>query len=76
MKGRESKERAMADVVDRARQKWPIYFSKFYEVTMISGESSRVFAADRFATEVVFQHTSHAPWLDVRFKQVFDLDCL
>ena len=34
----------MADVVDSARQKWPIYFSKFYEVTMISGESTRVFA--------------------------------
>ncbi|XP_062337712.1 unconventional myosin-VIIb [Osmerus eperlanus] len=39
VKGKERKERARADVVDSARQKWPIYFSKFYEVTMISGPS-------------------------------------
>uniref|UniRef100_A0A4W5PKL4 Myosin VIIB n=1 Tax=Hucho hucho TaxID=62062 RepID=A0A4W5PKL4_9TELE len=32
-----STDSVKGDVVDYARQKWPIYFSKFYEVTQMSG---------------------------------------
>ncbi|KAM4604686.1 unconventional myosin-VIIa-like [Polymixia lowei] len=32
-----SADNAKAEIVDSARQKWPLYFSKFYEVTMMSG---------------------------------------
>uniref|UniRef100_A0A8C7NX38 Myosin VIIBb n=1 Tax=Oncorhynchus mykiss TaxID=8022 RepID=A0A8C7NX38_ONCMY len=34
---RKSTDSVKGDVVDYARQKWPIYFSKFYEVTQMSG---------------------------------------
>uniref|UniRef100_A0A3Q3XBS1 Uncharacterized protein n=1 Tax=Mola mola TaxID=94237 RepID=A0A3Q3XBS1_MOLML len=36
-KGKLKTEHVKAKVVNSARQKWPLYFSKFYEVTMISG---------------------------------------
>uniref|UniRef100_A0A8C7HUF8 Unconventional myosin-VIIb n=1 Tax=Oncorhynchus kisutch TaxID=8019 RepID=A0A8C7HUF8_ONCKI len=34
---RRSTDSVKGDVVDYARQKWPMYFSKFYEVTQMSG---------------------------------------
>uniref|UniRef100_A0A8C8MGX3 Myosin VIIBb n=1 Tax=Oncorhynchus tshawytscha TaxID=74940 RepID=A0A8C8MGX3_ONCTS len=34
---RRSTDSVKGDVVDYARQKWPIFFSKFYEVTQMSG---------------------------------------
>lgn len=34
-----NKESVKGELVDSARQKWPLYFSRFYEVTMTSGES-------------------------------------
>ncbi|XP_010900118.4 unconventional myosin-VIIb [Esox lucius] len=34
---RQSKDSVMGNAVDYARQKWPIFFSKFYEVTQMSG---------------------------------------
>ncbi|KAM8728243.1 unconventional myosin-VIIa-like [Acanthopagrus schlegelii] len=42
------KERVKAELVDNARDKWPLFFSKFYEVTMTSGPplpKSRFFVA-------------------------------
>uniref|UniRef100_A0A6Q2XMF1 Myosin VIIBb n=1 Tax=Esox lucius TaxID=8010 RepID=A0A6Q2XMF1_ESOLU len=33
----QSKDSVMGNAVDYARQKWPIFFSKFYEVTQMSG---------------------------------------
>ncbi|XP_071348422.1 unconventional myosin-VIIa-like isoform X2 [Trachinotus anak] len=47
-KGRQSTESVKGELVDSARQKWPLHFSKFYEVTMISGPplpKSRFFVA-------------------------------
>ncbi|XP_071399121.1 unconventional myosin-VIIb-like [Centroberyx affinis] len=35
--GKKSTDSVKGEVVDFARQKWPLYFSKFYEVTMMSG---------------------------------------
>lgn len=35
--GRKNPDTIKAELVDNARQKWPVYFSKFYEVTMTSG---------------------------------------
>ena len=37
------KERVKAELVDNARDKWPLFFSKFYEVTMTSGLSTCFF---------------------------------
>uniref|UniRef100_A0A8C4DJN0 Myosin VIIBb n=1 Tax=Dicentrarchus labrax TaxID=13489 RepID=A0A8C4DJN0_DICLA len=34
---RQNKESVKGELVDSSRQKWPLYFSKFYEVTMMSG---------------------------------------
>lgn len=34
-----NKESVKGELVDSARVKWPLYFSRFYEVTMTSGES-------------------------------------
>uniref|UniRef100_A0A8C8LR36 Myosin VIIBb n=1 Tax=Oncorhynchus tshawytscha TaxID=74940 RepID=A0A8C8LR36_ONCTS len=36
---RRSTDSVKGDVVDYARQKWPMYFSKFYEVTQMSGNN-------------------------------------
>uniref|UniRef100_A0A8C4DK70 Myosin VIIBb n=1 Tax=Dicentrarchus labrax TaxID=13489 RepID=A0A8C4DK70_DICLA len=33
----QNKESVKGELVDSSRQKWPLYFSKFYEVTMMSG---------------------------------------
>ncbi|KAI3375240.1 hypothetical protein L3Q82_021746, partial [Scortum barcoo] len=35
--GKQKPESVKGELVDGARQKWPLYFSKFYEVTMVSG---------------------------------------
>lgn len=35
--GRQSTDTVKGELVDSARQKWPLYFSKFYEVTMTAG---------------------------------------
>lgn len=35
--GRKNSDTVKGELVDNARQKWPIYFSKFFEVTMTSG---------------------------------------
>ncbi|XP_070700920.1 unconventional myosin-VIIb-like [Pempheris klunzingeri] len=35
--GNQEAESVKGELVDSARQKWPLYFSKFYEVTMMSG---------------------------------------
>lgn len=33
-------EDVKVELVNSARQKWPLNFSRFYEVTMVSGEST------------------------------------
>ncbi|XP_044074657.1 unconventional myosin-VIIb-like [Siniperca chuatsi] len=46
--GKQGTESVKGELVDSARQKWPLYFSKFYEVTMMSGPplpKSRFFVA-------------------------------
>uniref|UniRef100_A0A3B4WNT7 Unconventional myosin-VIIa-like n=1 Tax=Seriola lalandi dorsalis TaxID=1841481 RepID=A0A3B4WNT7_SERLL len=35
--GRQSTESVKGELVDSAQEKWPLHFSKFYEVTMMSG---------------------------------------
>ncbi|XP_038575317.1 unconventional myosin-VIIa-like [Micropterus salmoides] len=35
--GKQGTESVKGELVDGAREKWPLYFSKFYEVTMLSG---------------------------------------
>ncbi|AWP04504.1 putative unconventional myosin-VIIa-like [Scophthalmus maximus] len=35
--GMQSRESVKGELVDSAREKWPLHFSKFYEVTMMSG---------------------------------------
>lgn len=45
------------DVVDYARQKWPMYFSKFYEVTQMSGKSNRNTSATMDQVRLVSFHT-------------------
>ncbi|XP_019957019.2 unconventional myosin-VIIa-like [Paralichthys olivaceus] len=35
--GNQSKESVKGELVDSAREKWPVHFSRFYEVTMLSG---------------------------------------
>ncbi|XP_051274407.1 unconventional myosin-VIIa-like isoform X3 [Dicentrarchus labrax] len=37
LNGKQNKESVKGELVDSSRQKWPLYFSKFYEVTMMSG---------------------------------------
>lgn len=37
VKANQSAEAVKGELVDSARLKWPLYFSKFYEVTMMSG---------------------------------------
>lgn len=36
----QSRESVKGELVDTARQKWPLYFSRFYEVALKSGTST------------------------------------
>lgn len=37
----QSRESVKGELVDTARQKWPLYFSRFYEVGLKSGTPTR-----------------------------------
>uniref|UniRef100_A0A671VEU5 Myosin VIIBb n=1 Tax=Sparus aurata TaxID=8175 RepID=A0A671VEU5_SPAAU len=65
--GNQRKESVKAELVDNAQQKWPLFFSKFYDVTMTSGPplpKSRFFVAVNW---------SGVLFMDGRDKKLLDL---
>lgn len=65
--GRKTSDTIKGELVDNARQKWPIYFSKFYEVTMTSGPA---LSKSRF---IVAVNWSGVFFIDERDKRLLEL---
>ncbi|XP_040911103.1 unconventional myosin-VIIa-like [Toxotes jaculatrix] len=68
--GKRSTESVKGELVDSARQKWPLYFSKFYEVIMMSGPP---LPKSRF---VVAVNWSGIFFMDGREKRLLELPYL
>uniref|UniRef100_A0A674CB98 Myosin VIIB n=1 Tax=Salmo trutta TaxID=8032 RepID=A0A674CB98_SALTR len=64
---RRSTDSVKGDVVDYARQKWPIYFSKFYEVTQMSGNN---FIAAINWNGISFQDEKEKKLLELSYPEV------
>ncbi|CAG5897084.1 unnamed protein product [Menidia menidia] len=70
--GRQSPERVKGELVDIARQKWPLEFSKFYEVTMMSGPplpKSRFVVAVNWCG-IVFMERKDRSLLEIPYLEV------
>lgn len=65
--GRQSPDTIKGELVDNARQKWPLYFSKFFEVTMLSGPP---LAKSRFVAAV---NWSGILFMDGRDKRLLEI---
>ncbi|XP_073347990.1 unconventional myosin-VIIa-like [Pagrus major] len=65
--GNQRKESVKGELVDNARQKWPLYFSKFYDVTMTSGPP---LSKNRFFVAV---NWSGVLFMDGRDKKLLEL---
>ncbi|XP_029380560.1 unconventional myosin-VIIb-like, partial [Echeneis naucrates] len=75
-KGRETSESVKGELVDSARQQWPIHFSKFYEVTMISGPplpKSRFVVAVNWSG-VFFMDGGEKRLLELHYLEVKDVN--
>uniref|UniRef100_A0A3Q3N3P0 Unconventional myosin-VIIa-like n=1 Tax=Mastacembelus armatus TaxID=205130 RepID=A0A3Q3N3P0_9TELE len=68
--GKQSTERVKGELVSNAQQKWPLHFSKFYEVTLMSGPS---LPKSRF---VVAVNWSGIFFIDERDKRLLELSYL
>ncbi|XP_013858260.1 unconventional myosin-VIIa [Austrofundulus limnaeus] len=70
--GNQRAERVKGELVDIARQKWPLDFSKFFEVTMISGPplpKSRFIVAVN-GNGIVFMERKEKKLLDIPYIEV------
>ncbi|XP_053294879.1 unconventional myosin-VIIa [Pleuronectes platessa] len=68
--GKQSKESVKGALVDSAREKWPLHFSKFYEVTMLSGPP---LAKSKFVVAVNWKGIF---FIDEREKRLVELSYL
>ncbi len=57
--GKQSAESVKGELVDNARHRWPLYFSKFYEVTMMSGQSTYSFLYTLHLTCEIFLYVNN-----------------
>ncbi|XP_069020490.1 unconventional myosin-VIIa-like [Embiotoca jacksoni] len=72
VKGNQSEDSVKGELVDSARQKWPLEFSKFYEVTMTSGPplpKSRFVAAVNW-TGIFFMEGRDKRLLEISYLEV------
>ncbi|KAL0966745.1 hypothetical protein UPYG_G00299630 [Umbra pygmaea] len=73
---RESTDSVKEDVVDYARKKWPISFSKFYEVTQLTGPSlpkSNFFVAINW-NAIDFQDEKEKKLLELTYPEVMGVN--